>query len=92
MRGSRGGPQAQTARRTVGVGRFGDSSIVKEAEAATAGGMAPLPGPAAPPRLLLLPAASTAPAAAPGAPSPSPPPRKRQRLAHLSPEEKALRR
>ncbi|XP_013921367.1 PREDICTED: LOW QUALITY PROTEIN: X-box-binding protein 1 [Thamnophis sirtalis] len=54
--------------------------------------MAPLPGPAAPPRLLLLPAASTAPAAAPGAPSPSPPPRKRQRLAHLSPEEKALRR
>ncbi|XP_070619538.1 LOW QUALITY PROTEIN: X-box-binding protein 1 [Erythrolamprus reginae] len=51
--------------------------------------MAPLPGPAAPPRLLLLPAASTAP---PAAPSPSPPPRKRQRLAHLSPEEKALRR
>ncbi|XP_058014564.1 X-box-binding protein 1 [Ahaetulla prasina] len=53
--------------------------------------MAPLPSPAVPPppRLLLLPAASTA---APGAPSPSPPPRKRQRLAHLSPEEKALRR
>ncbi|KAL7986559.1 hypothetical protein Chor_012842 [Crotalus horridus] len=54
--------------------------------------MAPLPGPAAPPRLLLLPAASTAAPATPGAPSPSPPPRKRQRLAHLSPEEKALRR
>ncbi|XP_034284887.2 LOW QUALITY PROTEIN: X-box-binding protein 1 [Pantherophis guttatus] len=94
MRGSRGRPQAQTARRTVGAGRFGGSSIAKEgeAEAASASGMAPLPGPAAPPRLLLLPAASTAPAAAPGAPSPSPPPRKRQRLAHLSPEEKALRR
>ncbi|KAM3826348.1 X-box-binding protein 1 isoform 2-T2 [Vipera latastei] len=54
--------------------------------------MAPLPGPVAPPRLLLLPAASTAPPTAPGPPSPSPPPRKRQRLAHLSPEEKALRR
>ncbi|XP_066466171.1 X-box-binding protein 1 [Tiliqua scincoides] len=43
--------------------------------------MAPLPGPAQPPpqpRLLLLPAA--------------PAPRKRQRLAHLSAEEKALRR
>nr|XP_056715109.1 X-box-binding protein 1 [Euleptes europaea] len=48
--------------------------------------MPPLPGPAAAPqqpRLLPLPAA-----AAP----PSPPPRKRQRLAHLSAEEKALRR
>ncbi|XP_026541314.1 LOW QUALITY PROTEIN: X-box-binding protein 1 [Notechis scutatus] len=96
MPGSRGRPQAQTVRRTNGAAHFGGSSFVKqqeeEAEAATAGGMAPLPGPAAPPRLLLLPAASTAPAPAPGAPSPSPPPRKRQRLAHLSPEEKALRR
>ncbi|XP_015671262.2 LOW QUALITY PROTEIN: X-box-binding protein 1 [Protobothrops mucrosquamatus] len=93
MRGSRGGPQAQTAPRTVRAGRFGGPSVVEEeAEAEAAAGMAPLPGPAAPPRLLLLPAASTAPPAAPGAPSPSPPPRKRQRLAHLSPEEKALRR
>ncbi|XP_060105175.1 X-box-binding protein 1 [Heteronotia binoei] len=52
-------------------------------EASGALAMAPLPGPAAP-RLLLLPAA-------PG-PGASPPPRKRQRLAHLSAEEKALRR
>ncbi|XP_062999740.1 X-box-binding protein 1 isoform X1 [Elgaria multicarinata webbii] len=50
--------------------------------------MAPLPGPGAAPRLLLLPASSP--------PQPcqasTSPPRKRQRLAHLSPEEKALRR
>ncbi|XP_039218806.1 LOW QUALITY PROTEIN: X-box-binding protein 1 [Crotalus tigris] len=93
MRGSRGGPQAQTAPRTVRAGRFGGLSVVEEEEEAeAAAGMAPLPGPAAPPRLLLLPAASTAAPAAPGAPSPSPPPRKRQRLGHLSPEEKALRR
>lgn len=45
--------------------------------------MVPLPGPAQQPRLLLLPAA---PVPLPAAP------RKRQRLAHLSPEEKALRR
>ncbi|KAJ6656633.1 hypothetical protein lerEdw1_003520 [Lerista edwardsae] len=51
--------------------------------------MVPLPGPAQQPpqpRLLLLPAAPAPPPTAPSAP------RKRQRLAHLSPEEKALRR
>ncbi|XP_054853032.1 X-box-binding protein 1 isoform X2 [Eublepharis macularius] len=56
-------------------------------------GMAPLPGHAAAPqpRLLLLPAAAPGSSAASASPPP-PPPRKRQRLAHLSAEEKALRR
>uniref|UniRef100_A0ABM5F1D5 X-box-binding protein 1 n=1 Tax=Pogona vitticeps TaxID=103695 RepID=A0ABM5F1D5_9SAUR len=64
--------------------------------------MVPLPGPAAAaasPRLLLLPASvsPSSAAAAVAAPPPPPasapsPPRKRQRLAHLSPEEKAMRR
>ncbi|XP_062822738.1 X-box-binding protein 1 [Anolis carolinensis] len=59
-----------------------------------------VPVPSAPPRLLLLPNAllgrpaieAEASPALPPSPSPSQPPRKRQRLAHLSPEEKALRR
>ncbi|XP_044282131.1 X-box-binding protein 1 [Varanus komodoensis] len=56
--------------------------------------MAPLPGPAAPPRLLLLPASAAQASAPPPGPASTTasPPRKRQRLAHLSPEEKALRR
>ncbi|XP_053224551.1 X-box-binding protein 1 [Podarcis raffonei] len=71
----------------------------EERAAAAAATMVPLPVPASGPppphaRLLLLPAAASSSAAAPPAPGAalSPPPRKRQRLAHLSPEEKALRR
>nr|XP_034954612.1 LOW QUALITY PROTEIN: X-box-binding protein 1 [Zootoca vivipara] len=73
----------------------------RAAAAAAAAIMVPLPVPASGPppphpRLLLLPAASSAAASAATLPAPgaalSPPPRKRQRLAHLSPEEKALRR
>ncbi|XP_033030371.1 LOW QUALITY PROTEIN: X-box-binding protein 1 [Lacerta agilis] len=76
----------------------------EERAAVAAAIMVPLPVPASGPppphpRLLLLPAASASSSAAasaatlasPGA-ALSPPPRKRQRLAHLSPEEKALRR
>ncbi|XP_028566270.2 X-box-binding protein 1 [Podarcis muralis] len=72
----------------------------EEEPAAAAAAMVPLPVPASGPppphaRLLLLPAAAAASSAA-ASPAPgaalSPPPRKRQRLAHLSPEEKALRR